>query len=98
MAHTTSRRAHERTSVLIGAEVSAGGDTYVCDVIDISAGGAKIKTGQELETRCEVELKFDPYGVFSATVMWNKDDFHGLKFTGDPNELAERLMAMAIYG
>ncbi len=98
MADATSRREHERTSILVGAEVTTGGKTYVCNVIDISTGGSKIKTQQKLEINSEVELKFDPYGVFPATVKWNNDEFHGLKFSGDPNELAERLMAMAIYG
>ncbi len=38
------------------------------------------------------------HAMFPATVMWRNDLFHGLKFSGDPDALAERLMAMAIYG
>ncbi|MDP6172593.1 MAG: PilZ domain-containing protein [Rhodospirillales bacterium] len=98
MAEATSRREHERKSVLVGAEVSAEGKTYVCDVIDISTGGAKIKIEQDLPTQTEVELKFDPYGTFPAVIRWSNDGFHGLKFSGDRDELAEHLMAMATYG
>ncbi len=38
------------------------------------------------------------HAMFPATVMWRNDLFHGLKFGGHPDALAERLMALVIDG
>lgn len=91
-------RKFERKTALSNATLIIGGAGISCNVVDISPGGAKIKADAELDTGKSVILKIDHFGDFPADIVWQRNNFHGLAFHGDPEKISEILMAMATYG
>lgn len=59
-AQQQSRRQHPRTSVAWPVVVEAATSRYACQVVDISAHGAKVRTKVRLKTGTAVRLEFVP--------------------------------------
>jgi hypothetical protein len=95
---TSNRRAFKRKSVLQAAALQIGTSSSPCSVIDISVGGAQIEIEPGVENGKTATLAIENFGAFEAQVAWARKDRCGLKFTGDPEVIAESLMAMATYG
>ena len=60
-----------------------GGVTIEVRLRNISTGGAKVESDQELRPGCEVELDLGEAGFQMAEVRWSKDGQLGLRFADD---------------
>ena len=90
-----NRQRHPRLSVLIGATVSCGGTEIMCDVIDLSAGGAKVRSDKPLTEGAAVVLSMEGVSDFHGTVAWRDGDQAGIQFrAGD--EISEDKVAEVI--
>ena len=94
----SNRREHERKSVLADAVIEYGGNETAGKVHDISVGGAKIEAQLPTDAKSPMNLKINQFGAISADLAWQREDQLGLKFRSDPEQVAEMLAAIAIYG
>jgi len=60
-----------------------GGISIPVRLRNISAGGAKVESGQDLQAGCEVELDLGDAGFQMAEVRWSKEGQIGLRFADD---------------
>ncbi len=81
------RRRHPRRFVLYPGTVRCGDSRGDCEVVDLSATGAKIRLEEEFECTSPLTLTFD-IGEFEGEVMWQNDEFVGIKFDESPREVA----------
>ncbi len=98
MSDFGSRRRDPRRGVKLTADVVSESGTEHCNVLDISAGGAKIEIAQALEREAAVELKLGRAGSFPSRVAWKQSPYYGLQFKGDKEKTAETLIGVALYG
>jgi hypothetical protein len=97
-ASGSDHRGHARQTVLVAGRLRCEGEVQPCEVVNVSVGGAKLRVlgiycpGQELS------LEIKACGQFPGVVAWVRGDEVGLKFTCDPAETAEALIALATYG
>lgn len=83
------RRRHKRfTTCLLATlhpEPNAKADN-LCDVVDLSAGGARIRPVDRLAETRSVTLGLRHFGLIPAQVVWRRDGEVGLEFRQDPSE------------
>jgi len=92
-----SRRKHSRNSVLFKAKILFENQSIDCEILDISAGGARVRGERQLEHGLSVILNLDPFGEIPCEIAWQKGINLGIKFQGNPEEVAEIVLAMAVY-
>lgn len=88
LADPTNRQRHPRLSVLIGAALIVEGHQVDCDVIDLSAGGAKVRVDHSLDIGMLVDLSIEGSPQLGGTVVWWNGEFAGIRFHENA-ELAE---------
>ncbi|MHC1701942.1 MAG: PilZ domain-containing protein [Humidesulfovibrio sp.] len=94
----SDHRGSARHTVLVAGRLRCEGESQTCEVVNVSVGGAKLRVlgiycpGQELT------LEIKACGQFPGVVAWVRGDEVGLKFTCDPAQTAEALIALATYG
>ena len=93
------RRAFPRVEVALPAFLEAVGSRHAVQMLDLSAGGAKLNCILSLASGAGVTLDC---GTFSrpAVVRWQKDGFVGLSFDSELNDremsaLVERSSALS---
>ena len=75
------RRARRlRLMLEVGAFVLLPRRRVACQVIDVSQGGAKIRTGLRLGVGDRVRLEIDGLGIISGMVRWVRDGHAGIAF------------------
>ena len=79
-ADGADRRAHSREAVLWAGTMAIGEQEMRCTIHDISSGGARLDTGQELHTNQQVVLSIDGMGEIRARVAWRDGNLVGLAF------------------
>jgi hypothetical protein len=86
-------REYSRRKVLWNAEVRRGkGHPMKCQVLDIAAGGAKIRTDARFSVGSTVELIVGQRGaVFPSKVLWQRENHAGICFLEDPWTVQARL-------
>jgi hypothetical protein len=95
-----NRRLHPRVGVVLPAFLILGGRRYPVQVVDLSAGGAKLDCGQALvAVGATVTLNWSG-GNSKATVRWREGRLAGLAFAVEIEErdvlaLARRSEALA---
>lgn len=92
------RRSSERKKVLLKAKLVIARESYDCDILNISTGGAKIQCAQKIESGTKVVLNLDPFGEFSSEVVWQRGDEAGIRFEQGSENIAEVVLGIAIYG
>lgn len=92
-------RRYDRTELRLRAEVASFGRALECRLVNISAGGAKLRLaiGDSLPEGARVELVLDSFGRFPATVIWSVAEHLGLQFLVPSEEMAETVMGLAVY-
>jgi len=95
---THYEREYERQTVLVEARIQDGQEWCDCRIVNISVGGAKLRTSRQLNTGTSVLLHIDHFGQFSGTIVWQHTDEIGVKFTHNTAEIAEVVMGLAMYG
>ena len=87
-------RAHRRRKVLWNAELRReDGDVVGCQMLDISAGGARIRTEVQFPPGTSVDLIVERVGVFPGTVLWQRGSHAGIGFLEDASSVELRLTA-----
>lgn len=92
------QRAYERRTVLVAARIHDGEEWHECRIVNISLGGAKLRTGRRIDPGATVLLDIERFGRFSGTVVWRHSEELGITFTHNPDEVADMVMGLAIYG
>ncbi len=83
------QRHYPRSSVLWSGQISTGGRSADCRILNISARGVKIRLLEPFEPASVVSLRIDRFGVFPGDVLWRYEDFLGIRFRDDPGDIAE---------
>ena len=88
-AMAAERRRHKRKAVLWSARIESAIGTADCIILDLSLGGAKIKTAHApLPARHVVTLVIDRFGALRAEVAWSRMGHMGLRFIDAPDHVA----------
>lgn len=88
------RRRFPRTAVLWPGKIAADGTEGRCLVLNLSAGGAKVRAGEERSLGDEITVTVGRFGDFCGKVVWKARDILGIRFTTDAIEVGERLGAV----
>lgn len=94
---SANMRTAERRDVSFETEIFVGDQVISCRILNISVGGARLKTARHFEHASEIVLSIDPFGKFPSDIVWTRGDIIGIKFQSDPLLMAEVVMAMAVY-
>ncbi len=68
-----------------------------CEIVELSAGGARIKVSNAGGLTGPVSLTIGKLGAYPATVIWSRPPLMGLQFQETPDVMAEVIMAVALY-
>ena len=95
------RRVYPRVPVALPAFLQANGGRHFVQIVDLSAGGARLSCAAVLSSGTKVVLDCGVLGR-GATVRWQNGDTLGLSFDSelDPLELAAlraRSQALAVW-
>ena len=77
------RQRHPRTAVLCPAKLASAGEAWDCEILDISAGGAKIRLPMPLDPVAQLSLTIDSHGTIPARLMWQNGQYLGVSFLCD---------------
>jgi hypothetical protein len=78
-----------RTSTFYAGRLIGDGTLLDCEILNISAGGAKIRVAGTAPAKGERhKLRIDRIGEFRASVAWVDGDLVGLAFQEDPRRVA----------
>ena len=91
-------RGSARTEVLVAARLLCDGVWRPCEVVNISVGGAKLRSQDAYSPGQELRLEIEPCGQFPGVVAWARGAELGFRCTGDTSGMAEALIALATYG
>jgi len=94
---TSNDRAFERKKVLFGAQLRIGELVHDSEIVNISFGGAQVRVGRSLKSGDTAVLIIQPFGSFETEIRWSDGKDVGIKFNGDPDKVAELVMAIATY-
>jgi hypothetical protein len=82
-ADLDDRHRHPRTAVYCSAKLAAAGRTWDCQLLDISAGGAKIRLPAPLDPAAALSLTIGSHGTFPARLVWRNGQYLGIAFLCD---------------
>ena len=91
-------RGFARREVLVAGRLLCDGAWQACEVINLSAGGARLRVFGIYCVGQELSLEIEPCGRFPSVAAWVRGEELGLKFTCDPAQAAEALIALATFG
>jgi PilZ domain len=85
------RRRFERKKLLWAATVEVRGQRFEGMIVDLSAGGARIKFDAPVATGDELTLMLKQLDDLGAKVVWQREGEAGLQFLLAPEEVAARI-------
>ena len=91
------RRKHKRHMIHLGGRLRTGPSDQVarqCDILDVSANGARIRTDMPLAADSWVTLSLERLGKIHAQVVWRKGNLAGVQFAADPHYVARMLLGI----
>ncbi len=74
------RQAAPRSSVWVAGRLTAGELTIPCDVLNVSAGGVRIRSAMPCAADTEMTLEIDGHAGITVKEAWRNDDLAGLRF------------------
>jgi hypothetical protein len=89
------KRRYRRSAVIWPAVVSTPDGERQCTVLNLSAGGARIKIDRLPSANVAVSLRIAGVGQFPSRVAWLKGDGAGLEFAVAP-DVAARAIGQAL--
>ena len=89
------RRRHRRVSVLWAAALSSPGRHQDCAILNLSAGGAKIRVGDPDSCPACLSIENPRFGRLNGRVVWRQDDLLGLAFI-EPSQAVAPALAAAL--
>lgn len=96
----SENRRHDRKAVALAGKLRVEGADAApsdCEIVDLSPGGAKIKTGLDLDKNAVVYLQIEQMGEFGADIAWCRRPLAGLTFHASSEAMTEIVMAVAMY-
>ena len=81
------RRQHKRKPVLWAARIESMNGPSDCIILDLSLGGAKLRSQAQVKSRQKVTLVIDRFGALRAEVVWARQGHLGLRFTDTPDTI-----------
>ncbi|MBF0482770.1 MAG: PilZ domain-containing protein [Desulfovibrionaceae bacterium] len=94
-------REHPRAELLMAGRLLCGGRWISCRVVNVSAGGARLKIEGDYRPGQDLVLELPVCGRYSGVAVWARGGELGLKFACGPEqsaELTEALIGLATYG
>lgn len=88
------RRKHLRTVTRLGGCLRPSLSDQVlryCDILDVSANGAQIRTTKPLAADSWVTLGIEHLGKIHAQVVWRKGNLAGVQFAADPSHITRMM-------
>ncbi len=88
------RRKHRRTMTRLGGCLRSSLSDRVlrsCDILDVSANGAQIRTTKPLTADSWITLGIEHRGKIHAQVVWQKDNLAGVQFAADPSYITRMM-------
>ena len=82
------RRRYVRTTVLWSGHLVHGDQVLACLIVNISAGGAMVRTDDAAICPASVTLRSARIGDLAAEVTWRKNNGRGLKCLDDDQTVA----------
>ena len=98
MPDKKNMRQSDRKSVSMQAVLKQDSKSYPCGVLNLSTGGSKIEIAQILERDQEIGLSVGGGKTITGHVAWSQTPYHGLRFDDGNEDIAETVMAIAMYG
>ena len=91
------RRRHDRYPLMMEAGVLIGGEALGAEIIDLSAGGAKLRLRKVEEHHSSdpadsIVLHIPKFGGFEGKVVWKDDDYVGLMFNENHKTLVNLIL------
>lgn len=77
--------------VVWNAVLRCGDIASDCQVLDISAGGTRIRLAEPFPVRSEVVLVVDRVGALPGQIIWRRRNCAGMRFSEDRQMVQERL-------
>ena len=82
------RRRYERYPLMLEAGALIGGEALGAVIIDLSAGGAKLRLRGTEDHRSHdaadsIVLHIPKFGGFEGRIVWRDDDYVGIRFHED---------------
>ncbi len=88
------RRRYKRLEVRLPGTLCQAGARLECDVLDVSANGAQVSCVEDLPIGMLVSLRVGHLGPLQCCVVWHDGDRTGLKFTGTPRAVVDRMRGL----
>lgn len=85
----SEQRRFERTTVLWSGHLVFREQMVACVIVNISAGGAMVRTEDAAFCLSSVTLRNARIGDLAAEVVWRQNDELGLKFIDDHETVAD---------
>ena len=84
-----NRRLFARAAVSWGARFITAASSHACVLLNISAGGARLRSSDPPEIGQRGRLIIDRYGSFDAEIVWvhNQQLGAGLRFSATPADV-----------
>ena len=90
----TERRRHKRAHVLFSGQLVSGNQSATGILFDVSAGGARMRLANPLETGSAITLRLANRLDFHVEVAWHQDQMCGLKFRETAAKIAATLAGL----
>ncbi len=87
----SERRRFERTTVLWSGHLVHGDQAVACLIVNISAGGAMVRTDDAATCPASVTLRNSRIGDLAAEITWRKNNEMGLRFLDDDQTVAAHI-------
>jgi hypothetical protein len=89
------KRRHKRKPVIFKGRLETDNGLDECIILDLSLGGAKLRTALQARAREPVTLVIERFGRLNAEVAWCRSGQIGLRFVDRP-EHVQRTIGDAI--
>ncbi|MCH7487716.1 MAG: PilZ domain-containing protein [Proteobacteria bacterium] len=96
----TDKRRFERHSLMLEAKVSFDDESLACVIIDISAGGVRVRMKEtkillDDDSPKSVILYFPQFGGFKGEVVWTNNLLVGIKFHENHEMMEDLILKIA---
>jgi PilZ domain len=82
------QRRHVRKRVLWAGKIATKDGSFDCVVLNVSRSGAKLRFTAPIGPQRTVDLSLGSFGTLNAEVVWQRADKMGIRFTADPDQVA----------
>ena len=91
-----NRRQFRRSAIILGGRFLTPSSSHDCVVLNVSAGGARLRSGFIPDIGDRGRLVIDRLGSFDAEIVWTSDEHPGagLRFEATPADVTRAVLAV----